>query len=80
MKVVVNVPSLAIEEVTPSFQSDANLLAPEEVQAKPRPQDVGNPLGGISFCCLLHRVWEKLKKQKQINLGQEERKRNGQRC
>ena len=40
MKVVVNVPSLAIEEVTPSFQSDANLLAPEEIQAKPRSQDV----------------------------------------
>jgi len=40
--VVVNVPSLAVEEVTPSFQSDANLLAPEEIQAKSKPQDVGN--------------------------------------
>ena len=44
MKVVVNVPSLAIEEVTPSFQTDANLLAPEEIQAKATPQDVSYSL------------------------------------
>ena len=42
-----NVPSLAIEEVTPSFQSDANLLAPEEIQAKTKPQDVSNPITSL---------------------------------
>ena len=37
-----NVPSLAIEEVTPSFQNDAaNLLAPEEIEGKNRSPDIG---------------------------------------
>ena len=39
MKVVVNVSSLEIEEITPSFQSDSNLLAHEEILAT-RPRDV----------------------------------------
>jgi len=39
---VVNVPSLAIEEMIPSFQTDtANLLAPEEILVKNKSQDVG---------------------------------------
>ncbi|XP_077515527.1 U3 small nucleolar ribonucleoprotein MPP10 [Amblyomma americanum] len=36
MKVVSNLPSLNVEEVTPVGMSDASLLAPQEVKAKPK--------------------------------------------